>query len=337
VRTALAAGVVATLGCTALPAAAQVIRDDFTGRGISAERWLFCERDENEVAVVQPPGAPFRAAEMTVRPRVDVAVFGMMFRHPGCRNGGGAFEPEKNDERSELWEADAVTLPFGTEVWYRFSFMVDPATPTSVGRLVIGQWKQSNSATGDSPVLAQRFNGRSFAITIEQDNLSPNRPPEDRQCRVWIAVDGAAPGPAGRSEGHRFGLLPAAASPSAELPSIGHDDLDVSHELPPVVATQRPTPCARDVTVTRHNLLPDPFGRWVEMLYRIRLGGPAGIVEVWADGKPIATATGRIGFRANGPGRQYFKFGPYRNPQPYASFARLAQYARGFTREGVGR
>jgi hypothetical protein len=328
-------GLVLLFGSMALPVTAQVIRDDFDGPTISSANWMFCERDENEVRIVQPPAVPFRAAELTVRPRVDVAAFGVMFRHRGCRNGGGPFEPERNDERSELWEADAVTLPYGTEVWYRFSFMVDPATPPTVGRLVVGQWKQSNSATGDSPVLAQRLNGRSFAITIEQDNLSPDRAPADSQCRVWIAASGNGPRAPGGSEAHRLGLLPAAET-SAELPSVGHDAFDISHEpRPPDDAAAGPQPCARDVTVTRHNPLPDPFGTWVEMRYHIRLDGADGLIEVWADGQPIATVRGRLGFRAKGPGRQYFKFGPYRTPQAYPTFARLARYARGPTREDI--
>ena len=339
-RTALAGAVAATLTCAAVPAAAQVIRDDFAGRGISAERWLFCERDENEVAVVQPPGVPFRAAEMTVRPRVEVAVFGMMFRHPGCRNGGGAFEPEKNDERSELWEADAVTLPFGTEVWYRFAFQVDPDTPRSAERLVIGQWKQSNSATGDSPVIAQRFNGRTFSITVEQDNTSPDRAPEDKECRVWIAVDRSAVKVAGGSEAHSLLSVAGTGEPlhrPGGLPSIGHDEFEVSHAAPPATAAAAPRPCVQDLTVMPLGFLPDPFGHWVTMLYHIRLNGPDSLVEVWADGQPVARALGRIGFSTTGPGRQYFKFGPYRKHQPYPAWARLAQYARGFSREDVDR
>ena len=328
-------GLLLLFGPAALPAAAQGIRDDFSGPTISSANWMFCERDENEVRIVQPPGTPFRAAEMTVRPRVDLAGSAVMFRHPGCRNGGGAFEPEKDDERSELWEADAVTLPYGTETWYQFTFMVDPATPPTVGRLVIGQWKQSNSATGDSPVLAQRFNGRSFAITIEQDNLSPDHARADSQCRIWIAADRNGPRLPGSSESHRLGLY-RTGNGSAELPSVGHDEFDVSHDASPSPGVAAaPRPCARDVTVTRHNPLPDPFGKWVEMRYRLRLDGSAGLIEVWADGQPIATVRGRIGFRAAGPGRQYFKFGPYRTPQAYPTFARLARYGRGFTREDI--
>ena len=130
----------------ASPASAQVIRDDFSSGGLSPRNWFVCRRPENEFKLVQSEGAAFRAVEATVRPRKDM-VFAMLVAHPACANSGVPFEPER-DERAELWEADDIRLEFGTDVWYRFSFMVDPAIPTDAGRLVIGQWKQANSATG---------------------------------------------------------------------------------------------------------------------------------------------------------------------------------------------
>jgi len=38
-------------------------------------------------------------------------------------------------------------------------------------------------------MLAQRFTGRHFTITIGQDNDDPARDPEDVDCRVIIAHD----------------------------------------------------------------------------------------------------------------------------------------------------
>jgi hypothetical protein len=325
----------ACLAIAALPAYAQVIRDDFAA-GISTQHWFACRRPENAFKLVREPGGPAQAVEMTVRPRQDLAVFAMVMAHPGCTDTGVPFEPEK-DERAELWEADAVRLEVGTEVWYRFSFLVDPGIPVDAGRLVIGQWKQANSATGTSPVIAQRFNGRAFTITIEQDNTAPDHPAENTQCRIWVAVDENAARAAGGSQAHGLSLM-APITPGAppELPSLGHDERDVSYgaTLRPD-GSAAPPPCRRDVDVQQLGVLPSPFGRWVSMLYRIRLGGPSGLVEIWADGRPIARVTGRIGFRTSRPGKQYFKFGPYREPQSYATYARLAAYARGFRREDV--
>ncbi len=328
----------ATCLAIASPASAQVIRDDFSSGGLSPRNWFICRRPENEFKLVQTADSPSHALEVTVRPRQDLAVFAMIMAHPGCANSGVPFEPEK-DERAELWEADAIRLDHGTDVWYRFSFLVDPGLPVDAGRLVIGQRKQANSATGSSPSIAQRFNGRAFTITIEQDNTAPGHPPENTQCRIWVAADARAARAAGGSEAHGLSLLARtgrAAGEPAELPSLGHDERDVSHgaTLRPD-GTATPLPCRRDVEVEQLGVLPDAFGRWVTMLYHIRLDGSSGLVEIWADGQPIARVRGRIGFRTNGPGKQYFKFGPYREPQSYATYARLAQYARGFRREDV--
>jgi hypothetical protein len=280
---------------------------------------------------------------MTVRPRQDLVAVAAMMAHPGCSNAGGPFEPEK-DERAEIWEADDIRLEWGTEVWYRFSFTVDPGIPVDAGRLVIGQWKQASGPAGASPVIAQRFNGRAFTITVEQDNTAPNHPPENTHCRIWVAADRNAAQGAGGSRGHPLALFDPRQRGAGGLggavapPSVGHDEREVSHGAAlRADGTPVPLPCSREVTVKSLGVLPDPFGHWVTMLYHIRLGGSGGLIEIWADGQPIATVTGRIGFRATGPGRQYFKFGPYRDPQSYATFARLARYARGFSREEVER
>ena len=330
----------AWVAIAASPASAQVIRDDFSSGGLSPRNWFVCRRPENEFKLVQSEDAAFRAVEATVRPRKDM-VFAMLVAHPACANSGVPFEPER-DERAELWEADDIRLEFGTDVWYRFSFMVDPAVPADAGRLVIGQWKQANSATGTSPVIAQRFNGRAFTITVEQDNTAPDRAPNDPQCRLWVAVDRNAALEAGRSESHGLALLgrplhePQSPALPGDLPSAGHDDFEVSHRqtLRPDGA-RVPAACKQDIEVTRLGVLPDVFGRWVTMLYHIRLDGPSEPLEIWADGQPIAKVRGRIGFRTNGPGKQYFKFGPYRDHQAYATFARMTRYARGFRREDV--
>jgi hypothetical protein len=297
---------------------------------------MACRREENEFAPVRLAQWPFHALKLTIHPRPDLAVFSVMFHHAGCMNGRGAYEPEKNDERAEIWEAEGDMLDHGTEVWYRFAFLVDPETPKSADRLVIGQWKQSNSATGDSPAIAQRFNGRTFSITVEQDNTTPGRAPEDTQCRVWVAVEESAVKVIGGSEPH--GLLGGQGSGGphhrpSDLPSVSHDEHDISHRS--ALAGAASPSCKQDLAVTPLGFLPDPFGHWVTMLYHIRLNGPDSTLEIWADGRPIARVTGRIGFKTNGPGRQYFKFGPYRTHQPYSTFAEIAHYARGHRREEV--
>jgi hypothetical protein len=72
------------------------------------------------------------------------------------------------------------------------------------------------------------------------------------------------------------------------------------------------------------------------MTYRIRPGIENGLLEVWADGRLIAKAAGRIGYRDGVKGSQYFKFGPYADPAPYDLKAYLARYRRAPTCEQLG-
>ncbi len=58
-------------------------------------------------------------------------------------------------------------------------------------------------------------------------------------------------------------------------------------------------------------------------------GGADGVVEVWANGTKIARATGYIGHEGATGQPQYFKFGPYRDPAPFATTVYLDNLARG--------
>jgi hypothetical protein len=309
----------------------QVIRDDFAGPQISRQNWLTCQRDENEFTLVKAPGRSFRALKALVRPRPDLALFALQSGHVGCASEGGEYQPG-DDERAELWEADPIQLRLGTEVWYQFSMFIDPAIRPSHRRLVIGQWKQSG---GNSPIGAQRFNGRAFTITIEQDNRSEGRDPQDTQCRVVIAADAAAAMPVGTSNPH-FKAPPGIALLDAEgpVPSIGHDDFEVVHgATPSVPALAGAKGCLTDLAVERLGALPSPFGRWTEMRYHLKVNAlNDGLLEVWADGQPVVKVTGRIGFEGNrARARQYFKFGPYRDHEAYPVHAMIARFRRGPT------
>src|SRR5262245_11076911 len=185
-RLSLAALAVLVGTIHAATAQIQPLRDDFAGDSISPDNWFACRRDENEFSVVGVPEG-FRAARMTVRPRFDLGLYaGFLVGHAECRTEpGGDYARDNFDERAELWESDAATLKFGTEAWYRFAMYVDPDIPdTDVNRLVIGQWKQSG---GHSPILAQRFKGRRFTLTIEQDFEAPLAYRGIDECRILIA------------------------------------------------------------------------------------------------------------------------------------------------------
>ena len=313
------------------PTAAQTMRDDFAGPDFAVENWFPCQRDENELSIVAVPDRGFNAAKLLVRPRHDLVASAnpaLSLGHAGCRREAepdyvaGPFE-----ERAELWEADAQLLKFGTEVWYRFAMYIDPAlAAVRVGRVVIGQWKQEG---GHSPFLAQRFVNGQFVITIEQDNDAPASEREDAECRIVIAFSTGYVRALRGEFSNLFQALPSRTDTRDS--SIAHDQRDAVNGL-----WSRVDPCARNIEVTRLNDLPDPVGVWTTMLYHIRAGVDGdGLIEVWADGKPVAQVRGRIGFRDRRDDAQYFKFGPYRSPAKQSLYALLARFARGATRAEV--
>jgi hypothetical protein len=312
-------------------AAEPAIRDDFTGSEISRQNWFVCERDENEFSLVTAPGGGFQALRTQVRPRPDLAMFALQSGHSGCANEAGEYQPG-GDERAELWEADPIQLKLGTEVWYRFSMYVDPAVPKTHGRLVIGQWKQTG---GLSPIIAQRFNGRVFTITTEQDNRSEDRDPRDTQCRIVIAADASAPKPVGSSNPH-FKLLPGVTTTDA-APSLGHDAFEVTHGMPDGPALASTKGCVSDLKVEALAPLPSLFGRWTELRYHIKATAEGnGFLNFWADGVPIVRVTGRIGFAAGRESaEQYFKFGPYRDQGAMPVHAMIARFRRGPSEKDV--
>ena len=66
-------------------------------------------------------------------------------------------------ERAELGENPRYYRPFGTEVWYGFSWHVPEPVPDDGNRIVIGQWQ---NVDGGRPFLAQRFRNGDFYITV---------------------------------------------------------------------------------------------------------------------------------------------------------------------------
>ena len=82
------------------------------------------------------------------------------------------------------------------------------------------------------------------------------------------------------------------------------------------------------IRVERFADLPRADSGWIDMVYRIRAGPDGdGLVQVWANGRPIVRAAGAIGYR--GMSVQFFKFGPYRDPAPYPTTAYLDSFRRG--------
>jgi len=191
-------------------------------------------------------------------------------------------------QRTEIRLDKKHRILFGTEAWYNFSFFLTAETRIRENtRWVSGQWKQEGVG---SPFLAQRFEHGVFHITVQDGN-----------CRVLVAQ-----------------------SALENLPIPDTKDLEAQAGEFPDRATLRHSvlrdkylyKCSTEIKVQQSAdpTLPEPFGSWIDMKYRVRAGlDGTGLVEIWANGKFIARVTGTIGYPTEPGTTQYFKFGIYRD------------------------
>jgi len=300
--------ILATAPATA-PAAAADISDGFESGRIDPQLWAPCPRAENRFFIEETVVRSGRYAagmallpDATMPPAIPKAEIAR--RRSGCRDTapGAVFVPE-DDQRAELWLQS--TEPPGTDRWFGFSFRIDsPDAGAGGNRLVVGQWKQDGSR---SPILAQRFKGGAFHLTVEQETASPGR-----QCRVLVAWQ----------DGYDFSDFPDGRR---SFLHGGTPELDGELDAEP---PDRAAECSRGLAIDRTAPLPSPFGAWVDMVVHLRVAGrPDDLVEIWADGRPVATVRGPIG--VPGGGDQYFKFGPYRDPSPAPLVVRFDDFGRG--------
>ncbi|WFP94941.1 heparin lyase I family protein [Ensifer adhaerens] len=286
----------------------KTLSDDFSQLEPSSI-WFVCHRDENSFSFGKVPGEARTAMTATVRPRLGIQAFAPAATHSGCRDADGNYEPDGRNERAELWEEDSVWLPLGTDIWYRFDMYVDDSVVPGADRTVIGQWKQTSGPLDASPVLAQRFTNRTFTITIEQDNDRPGRNPADAQCRILVATEASSSDEIGHGGEHDVLAPPSSVPEKSTVLSIGHASDSIRYD--PIRGFSKAVDCTiDDISITTFHPLPEVFGTWTTMVYHVRfLPDHNGLVEVWANGKAIARAAGRIGFRPTTPrSRQYFKF-----------------------------
>lgn len=216
---------------------------------------------------------------------------------------GSDFDPECQCQISEIREAPDQRLHFGQDAWYAFSFRIDGRSPvTGDQRWQIGGWKQESDG---SPFLVQRFDNGIFHVTLESGN-----------SRVLVATS------AGEAKSFlaelRNDILSRFAFVSDAARYDGGDDITMEYGPDPI--------------------LPDPRLGWVDMVYRVKGGlDHDGIVEVYANGRFIARATGTIGvFGAQDP-TQYFRFGHNRAPMPGTSTIHIDRFRRGASKAEVER
>ena len=216
---------------------------------------------------------------------------------------GSDLDPLCQCQITEIREAPDQRLHFGQEAWYAFSFRIDGRGPvTGDQRWQIGGWKQESDG---SPFLAQRFDNGIFHITLESGDSRVLVATSEGEAKSFLAQ-------------LRNDILSRFAFVSDAEKYDGGDDITMEYGLDPI--------------------LPDPRRGWVDMVYRIR-GGLAhdGIVEVYANGRFIARATGTIGvFGAQDPS-QYFRFGHNRAPMPGTSTIHIDRFRRGASKLEVER
>lgn len=308
--------VAALAGCT------HTIKEDFASRP-SDRNWFVCDRPENNFRFGKIDATGKTAMVATVMQEPKATTF-RQEKHGGCRDEHGDYTRD-GKERAEIWERKTRWLPLGTDVWYRFDMYVDERLKPAAKRLVSGQWKEEGSAR-DAPLLAQRFTGRKFTITVEQDNLATNRRSGDTLCRVLVADQfPLSLSPAGWPHGDDGGEVPvhrfAATAPLSSTNGV-------------IEATD--PGCARLILPLQYHTLPDPFGQWTTMVFHLRFAPTDGLVEIWANGVKIGKTTGRIGYAKPGErGAQFFKFGPYRDPEKFETIMKFTNYVRSTSRNEV--
>jgi len=206
-----------------------------------------------------------------------------------------------NCQVSEIREANDIRLKFGEDAWYAYSFRITGRggdTPKS--RWQLGGWKQE---TDGSPFVAQRFDNGVFHITLESGN-----------SRVLVAT---AQGKADNFiSAMAKGLMSQFGFLSQKEKYDGKDDITLAYGKNPI--------------------LPNPSKGWVDMMFHIKGGlNGDGILEVYANGRFIARATGTIGVKEFEGLSQYFRFGHNRAAMPGTSTLYIDRYRRGATRAEV--
>jgi len=214
---------------------------------------------------------------------------------------GNDIDKRCNCQVSEVREANDVRIDFGTDAWYAYSFKISGrGGDGEQNRWQLGGWKQE---TDGSPFVAQRFDNGVFHITLESGS-----------SRVLIATaEGKADSfVSAMAKGlmSQFGFL------TQKEKYDGKDDITLAYGENPI--------------------LPNPAKGWVDMMYHIKGGlNGDGILEVYANGRFIARATGTIGVKEFDGNSQYFRFGHNRDAMPGTATLFFDRYRRGDTRADV--
>jgi len=263
-----------------------LLKDDFEGTDFAAKGGLFYKDSfEQRAGRVTFQNTDVEAGTGAVTLSVK----------PAC----GSHADADCAERAEVWERPEVLAGYDQTVWYGLSVNLDDPVPQDDARYVIMQWKREALPLGDgdySPFMAVRLYQGHLGVTVETD-----------------LVEAYPIGGPDRPDGCRSGEALV-----LNRPTVGQTRALVAMET----GTNRANypgyfdSCTSAITVTRHGELPPAQNGWIDFVFRSSPGPHGnGHVEIFADGRPIASVRGHIGH--DGPGfdkNQYFKFGPYRAP-----------------------
>nr|WP_298687925.1 heparin lyase I family protein [uncultured Dongia sp.] len=303
-RWTLAASLLVATTSVAYGADAPPLREGFEAVGFAAA-FVPCERPEGQISLSRERA---RTGEKSLKLRIREPVFGTATWVPkatSCLVEGryAEYTPDEK-ERAEIWESFDLGPKFGDDLYYGFSMWIDrvSAPKGDDTRLVIGQWK---APIDDSPFVAQRFTGGHYHVTLDVD-AAERDPATGRPygCKLLLAFEEDM----ALAEGLKR------TTPTRCEPKLG--------------GPQIPLTPAQPIAIERLAYLPDPFGQWTDLVFRVK-GGENGTVEVWANGQLVARATGFIGHGGAAGQPQYFKFGPYRDPASFATTVYLDNLARG--------
>lgn len=214
---------------------------------------------------------------------------------------GYDIDPRCNCQVSEIREANDFRVKFGTDIWYAYSFRIHGRGGDGVNqRWQLGGWKQE---TDGSPFISQRFDNGVFHITLESGN-----------SRVLVATA------SGKADNFISAMAKGLMSQFGYLTQKekydGEDDVTLAYGENPI--------------------LPNPQKGWVDMMFHIKgdLNG-GGVLEVFANGRFIARATGTIGVKEFDGQSQYFRFGHNRAAMPGTATLYFDRFRRGRTRADV--
>ena len=214
------------------------------------------------------------------------------------------------NDRCELRELTGHEQKTGTPVYYGFSLRIPPEFEPAPERCVVAQVKMAYAGCTDySPAFSLRVDNGRYAATVEQ---------------LYLAQDHAA----GR---YLHDLQPDGTCAPGTV--LAEDNSDFIHPertrfqirallavappgLPPHLAKSF-TRCTDGVKITNGpGKLPDNPGEWHDFVVFIGSSGKpdaCGLIALYVDGAPVASANGIFGVPTADNQAQYLKVGPYRD------------------------